>query len=256
MKTYDLHAMHKILLETVVTRPGVSPETVYKKIFLEAINSKIVLNEGTREIMSKLIDDVMAFFKNEAENNSRAMALLKIYNKVKPLGGFGDTLPALNKTLEMFSANPRGNDKLRDLVRYWLTNILSAYNGVSPFIAFGKEIVRLSEFLRKHKGNAGLQGENKLIDYLLSEHGIIPLLTKISAKLEDAVLSISNDKKNSQDDSNGPDLEYDRFPRNLKPNMSSGDITDKYTHYQERGEPKLAFESVIANSLLEALATR
>jgi hypothetical protein len=253
MKTYDLHAMHKILLETVVTRPGVSPETIYKRIFLEAIANKITLTEGTREIMSKLIDEVMTFFKNEAENNSRAMALLKIYNKVKPLGGFGDTLPALNKTLEMFSANPRGNDKLRDLVRYWLTNILTAYDGVSPFIAFGKEIVRLAEFLRKHKGNAGLQGENNLIDYLLSEHGIIPLLTKVASRLEDAVLSM---KKDSSEEDSSANLEYDRFPRNLKPNMSSGDISDKFTHYQERGEPKLAFESVIANSLLEALATR
>lgn len=250
MKTYNLDKIQATLLESIVPRTGKSIPTRTRKTFLESVNNKVVLSEGSKEILGKLIDDVMFFFKNPSENNSRVMALLNVYAKTKALGGLTENTPSLTKTIEMFSKGHQSKDRLKDFIRYWLTYILSDYKGFSPFIAFNKEVFQLERALERSKGNQSIEGPNKLVEYLLSNSGIIPFLKKISSSLEEALMNVD---KNEESKKENPNIQYDRFPRNVSPTNPEGDVTDKFTYMQNVGMPKTTYESIMY-SLLEALA--
>lgn len=247
-------------MEGIVPRKGKElPVEKYKKVFFESISKTIVLTEGVKEKLNSMLDEVMFFFKNVPANNLRVSDLIKLQKKTLPLGGLTENSPALTKALSLIGKEVQTGDRLKILIRSWFEYILQEYKGISPILAFRKELLELEKTLKNSTTNKGLQGEHSDVDKVLGAEGIVNVLKKVSARLIAGIQDLTNDQEDKPQDISGS-IEHERFgdrkPLNIKNQPS---ITNKFDFYQERGLPtqksKQLQESVILTSLLAALST-
>lgn len=266
VKYINLNKAKVTLLETLVGTRYKS-KNKFKKAFFESIEKGFILTEGIKENLSKLVDDVMFFFKNTAENNKRLDYLINVGKKALSLHGFTNA-PALNRTLHAFIGKEPTGDRLKQFLKLWMNYLVYSYDGKSPIITFNMELGALESALKAFKNNGALQGYNNNIDELLSENGLISILKKLSNRLNDGAEELKNN------------AEYRTNNKvEAKPNISdkisikkqgenklikldnNEDLTNLFTSYQEREQfPKdkrfktYAYESVY-NAFIIALDT-
>lgn len=168
----------------------------FKASLLESVSKKVVLTETIADELNKVIDEFMIFFKNSSENNKRVDYLINLLNKAKELNIFSET-PALRNALYAvdYKTNIEKGDRLKRFLKLWFEYITSQYQGRNPFVMFNVEVKKLEDLLKGNIGNESLQGPNRNIDQLLSEHGLISTLKKLSLFLNEEVGKMSFDKE-------------------------------------------------------------
>jgi hypothetical protein len=163
----------------------------FKASLLESVSKKVVLTEALVDKLNGIVDELMKFFKNSAENNKRIDYLVNLLKKGKELDIFRE-IPALRSALYAVGDKPIDGDRLKTFLKLWLEYITIQYQGRNPFIMFNVEVKKLEDLLKGNIGNESLQGPNRNIDQLLSEHGLISTLKKLSLYINEEVGKMSS----------------------------------------------------------------
>lgn len=209
-----------------------------KEVFFEAFSKHLVLTEGVKENLSKLVDSVMFFFKNVKANNERVDVLINIAKKVYGGGLNFSNLPAFNSALSMLVKKNIQGDRLKEFMKLWMEYLLIDYKGISPLLTFGKELNGLELFLNGLRSNKTLQGINENVDQILSEHGLIYVLKKLSNELIDEAEKLhlatpAESPVNPKLNTSGL-IKDVRFPSKLNKGLDVPDHTIDLQSYRER----------------------
>lgn len=252
--------LQTILLESLVNNRH-KPVNKVKKAVFEAISKSIVLTEGVKENLDKLVDDVMFFFKNVQMNNERIDGLINLGRTLYKNGFDIKEIPSLNKTLHAFvTSKSLSGDRLKEFLKTWLNYLIIDYKGTSPLMTFGAEVSKLEIFLKGMENNKTLQGANNNVSTIISEYGLIYVLKKLIDRLNDEAetLHLKDEPHGEMKKTNTNGLvQHDRFAPQLKKDLSHNDHTIDFHDYRERLVPpnsskrtKATLESVVTAFLL------
>lgn len=127
--------IQNILTESLVNN-RVKPINKIKKLVFEALNDKFDLDDGDKENVESLIDDIMLVFKNSQDNSNKISKLINL-NKKHNLDL--SKAPSLSKTLSMFNSTNSNGDVLREFIKTWLNYLSIDYKGKPVIDSLSKE---------------------------------------------------------------------------------------------------------------------